>query len=88
MLFLFVFFVKNNNSSFIFALLSQIAEDTITDCRGHYHILQRTLSIITSNIYTRLAVCNCSSFTIRPRGFTISSDGYVFNMGESFQDYS
>ena len=42
------------------------------------YLLAVTLSIISSNIYTRLAVCNCLSFTFRLGRFAIPSDGYCF----------
>ena len=40
------------------------------------YLLTLTLSIISSNIYTRLAICNCLSFTLRSGGYAIPSDGY------------
>ena len=75
------FFVKNNNSSFIFALLSQFAEDTITDCRGH-SVLSHLIYLLGWRFVT------AHHLPLGQGGFTISSDGYVFNTGESFQDYS
>ena len=37
-----------------------------------------TLTIFPSNMYDRLAVCNCISFTFRSGGFAIPSDGYFY----------